>query len=368
MEENFEDKKYWVALSTHQKIGSRTMLKLHKRFKKLAKVWTAKISDLQEAGLNSEQIKAVQEVVARVDIDKLLKRLKSLKIQILILPDKNFPRMLAEIPDPPAVLYLRGQILPEDDIALGVVGSRKYSNYGQRVTEDLVYKLGQSKLTIVSGLALGIDALAHYAALEAKTRTIAVLPCGPDQIYPAANIKLADKILQAGGAVISEFPLGTLAQRFNFPIRNRIIAGLSLGTLVIEGAIDSGSLITAQAALTYNREVFAVPGDIYSETSAGPNHLIQMGAKMILSADDILTELNIDERSKQNQARIIIADSREEEIVLKLLSQAKLVDELIKATKMPPALVNSTLIMLEMKGMVTNLGGTRYVIRGKLKK
>lgn len=364
---NNDEKKYWVALTTHPKIGSRTILKLFKRFKKISLVWKAKISDLQSAGLNAEQIRAVGEVIQKVDSDKLLKKLKLLKIDTLILTDKSYPRLLKEIPDPPALLYIRGKILQEDEIALAVVGSRKYSPYGERVTGDLVYKLAQNKLTIVSGLALGIDALAHIAALEAKARTIAVLGCGLDQIYPVSNTRIADHILQSGGAIISEFPIGAIAQKFTFPIRNRIIAGMSLGTLVIEGAIDSGSLITAEAALTYNREVFAVPGEIYSEISAGPNRLIQMGAKMVLSADDILNELDITQRHIENEAQQIIADSPNEEILLKLMQRPIIVDELIRTSKMPSSLVNSTLIMLEMKGMVSNLGGTCYVIRGKLK-
>ncbi len=362
-----DEKKYWVALSTHPKIGARTIGKLYKRFKVLSRLWHEKNIDIASAGIETTQLAAVKEVILKVNPEKEVQKIIKRGIKIIILPDPNYPKLLVEIPDPPAVLYYKGEIKPEDEIALAVVGSRKFTSYGQRVTEDLVYKLAQNKLTIVSGLALGIDAIAHEAALTAKWRTIAVLPCGLDQIYPTANARLADKILQNSGAIISEFPLGTITYRFNFPIRNRIIAGLSLGTLVIEGTIDSGSLITAQAALTYNREVFAVPGEIYSETSQGPNRLIQMGAKMVTNCDDILNELNIAQIFAQKQAQIIIADSKEEEILLRLLKKPQLVDDLIRDSKMDSSLVISTLIMLEMKGMITNLGGTRYVIRGKLK-
>lgn len=362
-----KEKKYWLALATHPKIGARTIAKLHKRFKKISSVWRASKREIEEADLDLAQINAVEEVISKIDPDKEWQKVTKRDINILILPDKDYPRLLKELPDPPAVLFVKGKIFPEDEIALAVVGSRKYSNYGQRVSEDLVYKLAKNKLTIISGLALGIDAMAHKAALEANGRTLAILGCGLDQIYPVSNTRLADQILQKGGAIISEFPLGTVSYRSNFPIRNRIIAGMSLGTLVIEGAIDSGSLITAQAALTYNREVFAIPGEIYSETAAGPNRLIQMGAKMVLEADDILNELAINERSLQKEAQIIIPDSTEEAVLLKLLTKPKLVDDIIRTTKMSPALVNSTLIMLEMKGMITNLGGASYVIRGKLK-
>lgn len=362
-----DSKEYWVALSTNNKIGARTFAKLNKHFKPISKVWEARVGDLHAAGLDLSQISGVQEVISKIDPDKEMAKVEKLGLDVRIITDANYPKMLKELHDPPWVLYIRGKILPQDEIALAVVGSRKFTPYGQLVTEDLVYRLAKNKLTIVSGLALGIDAVAHQATLEAKGRTIAVLGCGLDHIYPTANIRLADKILQSGGAIISEFPIGTTSYPSNFPIRNRIIAGLSLGTLVIEGAIDSGSLITAQAAIEYNREVFAVPGEIYSETSAGPNHLIQMGAKMVLEAEDILTELNITEKQKEKEAQIIIPDTKEEEILLKLLKKPCLVDDIIRTSKMAPGLVNSTLIMLEMKGMISNLGGTRYVIRGKLK-
>ncbi|AKM81875.1 MAG: protecting protein DprA, DNA processing protein [Berkelbacteria bacterium GW2011_GWE1_39_12] len=363
-----DEKKYYVALTTHQKIGARTIGKLYKRFKKISAVWSAKEVDLAAAGLDLGQINAVKEVISKVDPDRALQEAEKRGISVVTLADKEYPALLKEIPDLPAVLYIKGKLLPEDEVSLAVVGSRKYTTYGQRLTEDLVYKLAKNKLTIVSGLALGIDALAHQAALEAKGRTIGVLGCGLDQIYPVSNTRLADKILQSGGAIISEFPIGMPAYRSNFPMRNRIIAGMSLGTLVIEAAVDSGSLITAKAALEYNREVYAVPGHIYSETSEGPNKLLKMGAKLVTEADDILTDLQIAEKSGQKEAQEILADTPEEEILLNLLKKPNLVDEIIRTSKLPAPLVNSTLIMLEMKGMISNLGGTCYVIKGKLKK
>lgn len=360
------EKKYWVALSTHQKIGARTFQKLYKRYINLSKVWHTNDNELSEAGLDLGQIQAVKEVVNKIDVEKEWKKLAHHKVDVIIYPEKIYPKLLKEIPDPPGILYIKGKLLPEDEISLAVVGSRKYTPYGQKVTEKIIYPLVQSKMTIVSGLALGIDAIAHSETLRVKGRTIVVLGCGLDQIYPVYNIRLADKILAQNGAIISEFPLGMPALRYNFPIRNRIIAGMSLGTLIVEGAAESGSLITAQAALDYNREVFAIPGPIFSETSIGPNHLIQMGAKLVLSAQDILNELNIRSKTYEKFARVIIPDTKEEEILLKLLENPNLVDNLIKESKLAPALVNSTLLMLEMKGKIINLGGTRYQIRGKL--
>lgn len=359
--------KYYVALSTHQKIGGRTFSKLYKRFKKLKNLWQASRKDIASAGVDLGQIEAIEEVISKIDPADELRKLKKYGIDVLIFPDSKFPKLLKELPDPPGLLYIKGKILPQDEIALAVVGSRKYSSYGARAVEEIVYPLAKNKLAIVSGLALGIDAIAHRVALEAKGRTIGVLGCGLDQIYPSTNIHLADKILSSDGAIISEFPLGMPAMKYNFPIRNRIIAGMSLGTLIIEGAADSGSLITAQAAIEYNREIFAVPGPIFSETSAGPNHLIQMGAKLVTSANDILNELNIKTLADQVKAQIVIPDSKEEEILLNLLEKPTMVDILIRESKMEPALVNSTLVMLEMKGKINNLGGTAYVIKGKLK-
>ena len=360
------DVKYWVALSTHQKIGARTFAKLFRRFKKLERVWEIPERDLAQAGLDMGQIEAVKEVIANKNPDKEVAKLQKFGIDVLILPDEKYPKLLKELPDPPGILYLRGKLSREDELALAVVGSRKFTQYGQTVTRQIVEPLARAKITIVSGLALGIDSFAHCAALEAKGRTIGVLACGLDQIYPIANVRLADKILAAGGAIISEFPLGMPALAYNFPIRNRIIAGLSLGTVVIEAAENSGSLLTATAAIEYNREVFAVPGPIFSETSIGTNRLIKMGAKLATSYKDILEELAIEDKEKAATAQKIIPDTHEEEILLKLLKEPIVVDQLVIKSQLPASIINATLIQLEIKGKVSNLGGTRYVINGKL--
>jgi len=367
MTQKNNDRKYWVALATSEKLGARSFTKLLKTFGDLKEVWRSQPGDLMAAGLTPVQIEAVLGVVKSVDLDEEIEKLARLNIDILILTDEHYPKLLKEIADPPGVLYLKGEILPTDEVALGVVGSRKYTSYGERATQFLVEPLARNQITIVSGLALGIDTLAHQAALDANGRTIGVLGCGLDQIYPSSNVRLADKIIQGHGAIISEYPPGTPAYRSNFPLRNRIIAGLTLGTVVIEGAIDSGSLITAQAAIEYNREVFAVPGSIFSDSSAGTNKLIQMGAKLVTEAKDILTELALTDNLATSAVREIVADSPQEEILLKLLKTPRLVDEIIKESGLTSSEVNSSLIILEMKGMISNLGGTRYVIKGRLK-
>lgn len=360
--QNNLDTKYWIALSTHSKIGARTFTKLYKRFKTLDKVWQSRERELTEAGLDLGQIEAVKEVVAKKNPDHELEKVKKLGIEVIILPDKNYPVLLKEISDPPGILYIKGKILPQDEISLAVVGSRKFSLYGKRATEAIVWPLAKNHLTIISGLALGIDAIAHEVALSAQGRTLAILGCGLDQIYPVTNIRLADKILKNNGALISEFPLGMPALKYNFPIRNRIIAGLTLGTLVIECAEGSGSLLTAAAAIDYNREVFAVPGEIFAETSLGTNRLIKMGAKMVTGYKDILAELQIKEKIESAKIKQILPDSREEEILLELLKSPQLVDQLVNKSSLNMAAVNSTLILMEMKGKVKNLGGTRYVV------
>lgn len=362
-----EDKKYWVTLSTSVKIGPRTLLKLYKNFRALAKVWQASPMQLTQAGLDLGQIEAIRETIAKKNPQKEWEKVQKLKIAVLIYPEKNYPRLLKELPDPPGILYFRGKILPEDELSLAVVGSRKFTSYGERAVREIVHPLSQKKITIVSGLALGIDSLAHRAALEAGGRTLAVMGCGLDQVYPFSNMRLADLILAHDGALISEFPLGMPALRYNFPQRNRIIAGLTLGTLVVEAVENSGSLLTASSAIEYNREVFAVPGSIFAENSFGTNKLLKMGAKITLSAQDILEELEIEEKGKALEARQIIPDSHEEEILLKLLKQPILVDALVIKSNLETFQVNSTLVQMEIKGKVINLGGSQYVINGKLK-
>jgi DNA processing protein len=239
------------------------------------------------------------------------------------------------------------------------------SPYGLQVTPEIVCPLAQHGLTIVSGLAIGVDALAHLSALKAHGRTIAVLGTGVDarSLYPTQNRRLAEQIIEQGGAVISEFSIGTPPLKQNFPIRNRIISGLSLGTLVIEAARESGSLITARSALEQNREVFAVPGSAHSPTSAGPNNLLKMGARVVTSATDILDALNIEPRQEIIGKRKITADNLEEAALLPHLSrEPRYIDALVKASHLGAPQVMSILTIMEIKGKVRNLGGMQYVL------
>lgn len=287
------------------------------------------------------------------------------EIRKITLQDKKYPAILKEIPDPPKELYIKGEIIPQDKVAVAVVGTRKYSQYGKQAALDIAGKLAKLGITIVSGLAKGIDTFAHQAALENNGRTIAVLGSGMDRksFSPLRNYELGEKIAE-NGAVISEYPEGTPGAIFTYPQRNRIISGLSLGVIVIEAPQESGALITANLALEQNREVFAVPGDIYSKNSQGTNQLIKMGAKLVNDIEDILEELNLSHLINAPRKEKVKPETKEEEVILSFLSlQPVHIDEIIKSSKLPTSVVNSVLMMLELKGIIRNLGRNQFVLK-----
>jgi DNA processing protein len=364
-----EELKYWVALNNFPKFGPIRFKKLLGHFsskdKTLKNAFTAKPLELIKAGIETNI--AEEFVAARNNIhpEELIAKLEKENIKILTIIDEAYPKLLTEIYNPPALLYYRGVLDLQDDFSLAIVGTRKYTSYGQQAVENITKDLVRNNITIISGLALGIDALAHLATLEAGGKTIAVLGSGLDRqsLYPSQNRYLADKIVSAGGAVISEFPLGTAPLKYNFPQRNRIISGLSLGTLVIEAAEKSGALITATYALEQNREVFAVPGNIFSCVSAGPNKLIKDGAKPIVSALDIIEALNLTQATSYLDNKKILPESEEEKkIIAKLSFEPIHIDELVRLTRLDTATANSTLVIMEMKGMVKNLGSMNYIL------
>jgi DNA processing protein len=269
------------------------------------------------------------------------------------LQDKNYPAILKEIHNPPKELYIKGEIIPQDKVAIAVVGTRKYTQYGKQVCLDIAGKLAKLGITIVSGLAKGIDTFAHQAALENNGRTIAIL---------GTNFELSKKIAK-NGAVISEYPIGTRGTQFTFPERNRIVSGLSLGVVVVEAPEQSGALITATLAVEQNREVFAIPGSIYDKNSQGTNQLIKIGAKLVSNVDDILEELNLSHLRKTAPKKKIKPENKQEEIIISFLSaQPTHIDEIIKKSKLSTAIVNSTLMILELKGGARNLGKGNYIL------
>jgi len=355
-----EEHLYWLAFNAVQGIGPKRFALLTNYFGSAKNAWLAPENKLQQIGLQEKLIGKLINFRKNFDPHSYNLRLANYNIKPIFIDDKNYPKNLKNIDDAPFVIYVKGELKSEDQKAIGVVGSRKMTGYGYQVTQDLVKKLANSGLTIISGLARGIDSAAHKATLEVSGRTIAVLGCGLDLIYPPENLGLAKQISDGHGALISEYPLGAPAIPFNFPARNRIISGLSLGVLVVEGAADSGSMITATDAVNQGREVFAVPGPITSPTSAGPANLIKMGAKLVWDVDDILNEFKID--SVNNCTKVYTAESKEEEIILSLLEKEPLqMDEIIRQTGMDSGTISSSVSILELKGVVKNYDG-KYIL------
>ncbi|MBI2459909.1 MAG: DNA-protecting protein DprA [Parcubacteria group bacterium] len=359
------DLKYWLALSQFYKFGPAKFKKLINYFSNVENAYKAALKDYLRAGLEEKLAEEFIIFKHQIQPDKLLENLNKEKLKVLTQEDRAYPKLLKQIYDPPFILYYRGQLEAFNGFLLAVVGARKYSAYGRQVAEKLVRELAFNNLTIVSGLALGIDALAHSAALEANGQTIAVLGSGLDQknIYPSQNRYLADKIEAHGGLILSEYPIGALPLKHHFPQRNRIISGLSSATLVIEAGEKSGALITAFHALEQNREVFAVPGSIYSGSSEGANRLIALGAKLATSAQDIIESLNLTQAAVYLANKKIIPATAEEELILAQLSyEPAHIDELKQLTKLDISVINSTLTVMEMKGLIKNLGNLRYVL------
>jgi DNA processing protein len=362
-----EDIKYWVAFSNIPGIGRVRLGQLESYFGGLEPAWRASAGELKRAGLDSPALKAIAQWRDKIDPDTEMARLEQFNIAVLTCNDELYPSRLKEIYDFPPVLYMRGSLEPEDEWCLAVVGTRRATVYGRQVTEEMVSDLARSKITIVSGLARGVDTIAHHSALEAGGRTIAVFACGLDGVYPPENKKLAHDIMEHG-ALLSEYPPGTRPRAENFPRRNRILSGLSLGVLITEAGEDSGAMITAHLALEQNREVFAIPGSILSPASRGTNHLIQEGAKLVRGYMDILEELNLTNAARQMEMREVLPESETESVLLKQLSaEPSHIDEVCRRSGLPAATVSGTLAMMELKGLVRQVGTMNYVLARELR-
>jgi len=362
LEERKKDAKYWVGFSIIPGIGRVRLTQLENYFGNLEDAWQATPTELKNAGLDKSSIRSVTSWRPKISLDAELEKLECYGVKLFTCHDQAYPSRLKEIYDYPPVLYVRGTLLPEDEWCLAVVGTRRATVYGRQVTEEIVTDLAQNKITIVSGLARGIDSVAHNAALEAGGRSIAVFACGLDTVYPKENANLARRIIQQG-ALISEYPLGTKPRTDYFPRRNRIMSGLSLGVLVTEAGDSSGALITANLALEQNREVFAIPGSILSPASKGTNHLIQEGAKLVRDFTDILEELNLTAVARQIEMKEVLPTSDTEALLLKQLSAEPIhIDELSRSSSLPVSTVSSTLAMMELKGMVKQMGTMNYVL------
>jgi len=356
------DRRFWLGLSCVPGVGPTTFRRLLESFGSPEAAWNAAPGALSAAGLDKTRSRAVEQTRLRLDLDAEMARLARHGVDILTWNDATYPRRLREIHDAPPVLYVRGQLLPVDEWSIAIVGTRRATSYGRQVTQELTAAVAANGITVVSGLAKGIDACAHRAALEAGGRTIGVLACGLDLLYPADHLSLAREMAQAG-ALVSELPLGTRPVPGAFPARNRLISGLSLGVLVVEGDVGSGARITANFALDQNREVFAIPGSVFSPASRLTNGLIRDGqAKLVSRVEDILEELNLSMVTQQLEMKeILLGDETEASIYSHLSHEPRHVDDLGRLSGLPASSVSSALTLMELKGLVRHQGALRYV-------
>jgi DNA processing protein len=357
-----EQLKYWIAFSRIPRIGSVRAARLQAHFGSMESAWRASAGQLHAAGLDQGTLSSIVAERDAISPDAELERLQKAGIKAYTWDDAEYPARLKEIEDRPPVLYVRGELAPEDEWAVAVVGTRRATPYGRQAAEHFASELARHRVTVVSGLARGIDAVAHRAALAAGGRTIAVLACGLDMVYPPEHAKLALEITQ-NGALISDYALGTQPRSEFFPRRNRILSAVSLGVLVVEGGEDSGALLTARYALEQNREVFAVPGSIYSPTHRGSNKLIRDGeAKLVSTTEHILEELNLTMVTQQQELREVAPEDPTEAKLLSVLSnQPSHIDDVQRASGLPIASVSSALAVLELKGIVRQVGPMSFV-------
>ncbi len=358
---NLSPKAYWVGFNLVKGIGAVRLRALLEYFGDAQTAWGASWEALRHAGLPEKIAGRLVQIRHEVDLARVWGRIEALGIRVMTWEDEDYPRRLKEIDQPPPVLYLRGSLAMEDEWSVAVVGTRKVSAYGRSVAEELAGFLGRNRVTVVSGLARGVDTLAHESALKAGGRTLAILGSGVDRIYPHENRALADRMVQ-NGAVISDYPPGTPPDSVNFPPRNRIISGLSLATVVVEAGETSGALITARFATDQGRDVFAVPGGIHAPQSKGTNMLIQQGARPLLRMEELLECLNLELIAEHRVARNVLpADRNEAAILNAVCDEPRHVDEIQIQSGLPIDQVSATLTIMELKGMVRHVGGMNYV-------
>jgi len=364
MDERF----YWLGFAVCSGIGPGRFGKLITYFGSAKLAWHADIRELQKSGIGNLMSEQFVNFRKKHDLEAYDAFLNQQQTSFVTLEDKGYPSLLRNIKNPPFVLFIKGDFdftADENQQTIGIVGTRKITEYGKQVTELFTRELATAGCVVISGLALGVDAVAHWTTLASAGKTVAVLGCGVDCCYPRENQSLYNSILQEGGAIVSEYALGVLPSKGSFPSRNRIIAGLSTGVLVTEGAAQSGSLITAHDAFANQRKVFAVPGTIHSHLSYGPAKLIQEGATLVTSADEILNELFM-ERKRDKKTKVtkqVKGETQEEQQLLDLLQEGQVhIDELVKLTQLSSSQVAGTLSLLEMKGVVKSLDAGMFCL------
>lgn len=357
-----QDIHYYLGFNLVSGIGPTRLDRLIAFFGSLEEAWNAASSDLMMAGLDARTTEALLEIRRTRDLQAECERVHRAGVRILSRADPTYPSLLRQTVNGPPLIYVRGTLHENDRWALAVVGTRQCSTYGRDATRRLVADLAGAGVTIVSGLAMGIDAVAHEAALQAGGRTLAVLGSGVDQIYPGQNRQLGQAVI-GQGALVSEYALGTQPAAANFPARNRIISGLALGVLVVEAAARSGALITVQFALEQGRDVFAVPGSIFSPKSEGPHRLIRDGATIVTRAEDVLEALNMQNAVEQQAVAAAMPETAEEVALLRLVeAEPRHIDAISRDSALTMPVVSATLAMLELKGLIKQVGGMQYVL------
>jgi DNA processing protein len=346
-------------------LGGVSSRRLLEAFEHPRRVFEASLADLKErGGLGDDVAKAIREFRGRNQVKAELEKVRRHGVNVISSRDPLYPFLLKKIDDPPPYLYSVGALWKDDHNALAVVGSRIASDYGRKVTREIVRGVVARGITIVSGMARGIDAEAHRTALDLGGRTIAVLGCGVDVVYPPEHVELYRQI-KDNGAILSELPMGSPPLSWNFPHRNRLISGLSLGTLVVEATAKSGSLITARLALEQGRDVFAVPGNVGSSRSRGTNRLIQSGAKLVGCFEDVLEEIepHLSQKRKSADRSLGTLDPKEVRILDAIGSESAHVDEIIVRTGLGSSIVLDSLLQLELLGRVEQLPGKRFLVK-----
>ncbi len=358
-----QEKIYTIAFSHIPSVGPVSFKRLASYFPTLYEAWHASSNEYARAGLSKSISEQIISERSKIDIEAVLVRIERENISAVTKNDEEYPCLLSEIHDPPFILYYRGFLPARDRILFGVVGSRKATSYGLQCTHRLIPDLARRGIGIVSGLAYGIDAASHEAALANDGYTIAVLACGVDHasVYPAIHKNLAERIVANRGCVMSEYPPGTMPMPFQFPFRNRIIAGISKGVLVVEAVEKSGALITATCALELGREVCAVPGPISSPSSAGTNRLLKNGAHVITESADIFLLLGYDEeQGRRSSVDLALLSGDERKIYNTLSCEPTHLDELARQVNLDTQVVISTLVMLEMKNLIRSYARMQY--------
>ncbi len=351
----------WLGFQRVPRIGPARLNRLAELFGSVAAAWDASPDALRAAGVSDDMARAIDRVRSTLDIDVELARMKRAGVRAITMASDEYPRLLGHVTSAPPLLFARGRLRPEDDVAVAIVGTRRATAYGLDMTARLAHDLAAAGVTIVSGLAYGVDTAAHRAALDAGGRTIAVLGSGPDTIYPPQNRSLAERIIQAG-ALVSEYPVGVKPDARNFPARNRIISGMSRGVIVVEAPTSSGAMLTASFAADQGRDVFAVPGPATAASSAGCHALIRNGATLVTDADQVLEQLDLASAKAHTQVRMTLPETPSERILYAVIGASpRHLDDICHTSGLPIHEVSGTLLAMELKGLVRQMGPQQYV-------